>query len=140
MADFNKIDGASGPAESFSGDLDFFTINIGGSGPGSVRSDGSPGIDTDGNPNDDEQHLFDKLVEAISQKAQPIILTGGGSNTTVFNVVVEHSTLWTEAGATDGKAETLDTVLEAIITDTKNDAGTAVFSGTTISVTFAETL
>ncbi len=140
MADFNKVDGASGPAESFVGDLDFITVTVGGSGPGSIRSDGSPGIDTDGNPNDDEQHLFDKLVEAISQKAQPIILTGGTTGTSAFNVVVEHSTLWTESGATDAKAESLDTVLEAIVTNTKNDAGTAVFSGTTISVAFAETL
>ena len=140
MADFNKVDGLSQPAESFSGDLDFFTVTVGGTTPGSVRSDGTPGIDDAGDPNDLEQHLFDKLVEAISQKAQPIILTGGTTGTTVFNVVVEHSTVWTEAGATDNKAESLDTVLEAIVTNTKNDAGTAVFSGTTIAVVFAETL
>jgi len=140
MADFNKIDGASGPAESFSGDLDFITVTVGGSSPGAIRSDGSPGIDENGDANDEQQHLFDKLVEAISQKAQPIILTGGGSGTSAFNVVVEHSTLWTESGATDAKAESLDTVLEAIVTDTKNDAGTPLFAGTTISVAFAETL
>ena len=140
MADFNKVDGASGPAESFSGDLDFITVTVGGTGPGSVRTDGSPGIDEDGNPNDAEQHLFDKLVEAISQKAQPIVLTGGTTGTTVFNAIVEHNTIWTESGATDEKAESLDTVLEAIVTNTKNDAGTAVFAGTTIDVAIAATL
>lgn len=140
MADFNKVDGTSNPAESFSGDLDFITVTVGGSGPGSVRSDGEAGVDEDGVPRDAEQHLFDKLVEAISQKAQPIILTGGTTGTSVFNVIVEHSTLWTESGATDAKAESLDTVLEAVVADFADDAGNNVFSGTTIAVAFSETL
>jgi len=140
MVDYNKVDGASGPAESFSGDLDFFTVTVGGTSPGSVRSDGEPGVDSDGNANDEEQHLFDKLVEAISQKAQPVILTGGTTGTTTFNVVVEHSTAWTEAGATDSKAESLETILQAVVADTTNGVGDALFDGTTVSVSFAETL
>ena len=41
MADFNKVDGTSGPAETFSGDLQFVTITVSNE---TVRSDGPAGI------------------------------------------------------------------------------------------------
>lgn len=139
MANTNKVDGVSQPAETLVGDLDFFTVTVGGSGPGTVRSDGSAGLDANGVPNDAEQFLFDKIIEAISQKAQPVLLTGGQTGTTVINVAVEHTTLWTEAGATDGKAETLDTVITDVKNEVRDHAGNQQFASTTIVVAFFET-
>lgn len=139
MADSNKVDGVSQPAESLVGDLDFFTVTIGGTNPGTVRSDGEAGIDVDGVPNDAEQHLFDKIIEAIGQKAQPVLLTGGGTGTTVMNVAVEHTTVWTEAGATDAKAETLQDVITDVKNAVRDDAGNQQFVDSTIAVAFFET-
>ena len=140
MADSNKVDGTANPAESLVGDLDFFTVTVSGSGPGTYRSDGAAGIDTDGVPNDAEQFLFDKIIEAISQKAQPVLLTGGTTGSTVINVAVEHTTVWTEAGATDAKAETLQTVITDVKNAVRDDAGNQQFLGTSIAVAFFETL
>ncbi len=94
MADFNKVDGQSGPAETFSGDLEFVTITV---GTLTVRSDGTPGIDSAGVPNDLQQFLFDKIVEVVNQVAQPIVLTGGTTGETVINMIVEHNSVWSES-------------------------------------------
>lgn len=136
--DRNKVDGTANPAESFNRPLDFFTVTV--TGGLTFRSDGPAGLDDDGVPNDAEQYLFDKMVELISQKAQPIILTGGGTGSTVFNFVVEHPTLWTEAGATDPKAETLDTVLQDGILALADDADNQLYASFATTVAFSATL
>lgn len=110
-----KVDGVSGPAETLVGDLDFFTIAT----TGSLASDGAVG--------DTDQALFDKFVETISMKAQPIILSAvTGGNT--FKFAVEHTGMWTESGATASNAVSLKTDLEALP------------SAGTVTVTFAEAL
>lgn len=98
-----KVNGTSTAGEFFNRDLDFFTVSTN----AALASDGAVG--------DADQDRFDAFVEVISQKAQPIILTGvTGSGPYVFNFAVEHGKLWTEAGATDPKAESLKTALEAL--------------------------
>ena len=104
------------------------------------RSDGSAGLDDDGVPNDTEQYLYDKMIELISQKAQPIILTGGGTGSTVFNLVVEHPTLWTEAGATDPKAESLDDVLTDNIKLLADDADNLLYPTFAVVIAYSATL
>ena len=113
-----KVNGTSTAGEFFNRDLDFFTV----SSTAVLASDGAVG--------DAAQDLFDQHVEVISQKAQPIILTSvSGTGPYVFSFAVEHPGLWTEAGATDPKAESLKDVLEAL-----PGAGTVTV---TYSTTFA---
>lgn len=137
--DRNKVDGTANPAETFNRPLDFFTLTVSGAGA-TWRSDGAAGLDDVGVPNDLEQYLFDKMIELISQKAQPIILTGGGTGSTVFNFVVEHPTLWSEAGATDPKAESLDTVITDGILALKDDADNVLYTNFALAVVFSTTL
>ena len=136
--DRNKVDGTANPAESFNRPLDFFTVTV--TGGLTFRTDGAAGLDDDGVPNDAEQYLFDKMIELLSQKAQPIVLTGGTTGTTVFNFIVEHPTLWTEAGATDPKAESLDTVLEDGILALEDDNDNQLFNGFLVSIAYSATL
>lgn len=96
----DKVDGTSKQSEALVGDLDFFTVST----TSNIASDGAIG--------DADQDLFDKFVEVISQKGQPVLMSAVDSN--AFNFAVEHNSLWTESGADDAKAETLKTVLEAI--------------------------
>lgn len=110
-----KVDGVSGPAETLVGNLDFFTIAT----TSALASDGAIG--------DTDQALFDKFIETISMKAQPIILSAVTGGTT-FKFAVEHTGMWSESGATDSKAVSLKTKLEEL-----PGAGT-------VTVTFAETL
>lgn len=136
--DRNKVDGTANPAESFNRDLDFFTVTV--TGGLTFRSDGAAGLDDAGVPNDAEQYLFDKMVELISQKAQPIVLTGGTTGSTVFNFIVEHSKLWTEAGATDPKAESLDTVLQDGILALLDDSDAQLYATFATTVVHSATL
>ena len=99
----DKVNGTSTAGEFFNRNLDFFTVST----TAVLASGGAVG--------DADQDLFDAFVEVISQKAQPIILTGvTGAGPYVFNFAVEHSVLWTEASATDPKAESLKDTLEAL--------------------------
>ena len=140
--DRNKVDGTANPAESFNRPLEFFTITV--TGGLTFRSDasaGGSGLDDDGVPNDAEQYLYDKMIELISQKAQPIILTGGGTGSTVFNFVVEHPTLWTENPVvTDPKAESLDVVLTDGIQALEDDNDNQLFASFAVTVAFSATL
>ena len=136
--DRNKVDGTANPAESFNRDLNFFTVTV--TGGLTFRSDGVAGLDDDGVPLDAEQYLFDKMVELISQKAQPIVLTGGTTGSTVFNFIVEHPVLWTEAGATDPKAESLDTVLQDGILALEDDNDNQLYATFATTVVFSTTL
>lgn len=136
--DRNKVDGTANPAESFNRPLDFFTFTVSG-GP-TWRTDGAAGLNDDGTPVDAEQYLFDKMIELISQKAQPIVLTGGTTGSTVFNMIVEHPTLWTEAGATDPKAESLDTVITDGILALSDDADNQLYTGFALAVVYSSTL
>ena len=136
--DRNKVDGTANPAESFNRPLDFFTVTV--TGGLTFRSDGAAGLDDDGVPNDAEQYLYDKMIELISQKAQPIVLTGGGTGSTVFNFIIEHPTLWTEAGATDPKAESLDTVLQDGILALEDDDDNQLFNTFATTIAYSATL
>jgi len=141
--DRNKVDGTANPAESFGRNLDFFTVTV--TGGLTFRADapaGSAGLDDDGNPNNAEQYLFDKMIELISQKAQPIVLAvvGTGTGRTVFNFIVEHPTLWTESGNTDPKAETLDTVLQNGILALRNDADAQLYATFATTVAYSAVL
>jgi len=136
--DRNKVDGTANPAESFNRNLDFFTVTV--TGGLTFRSDGAAGLDDDGVPVDAEQYLFDKMIELVSQKAQPIVLTGGTTGATVFNMIIEHSGLWTEAGATDPKAESLDTVLQDAILALSDDADNQLFATFATTVAHTNTL
>lgn len=136
--DRQKVDGTANPAESFNRPLDFFTVTV--TGGLTYRSDGAAGLDDAGVPNDAEQYMYDKMIELISQKAQPIILTGGTTGSTVFNFVVEHPTIWTEAGATDPKAETLDTVLQDGILALLDDADNQLYTSFAVTIAYSSTL
>jgi len=141
MVDFNKVNGVARPGETLVGDLDFFTITVSG---GTVRSDGaagvSAGVDLNGVPHDAESYLFTKIMEAVSSKTQPVILTGGPTGTTVINMVAEHNTVWTEAGATDPKAESMATVINNVISALADVAGNPLYSGVSVAVTSTPTL
>jgi len=136
--DRNKVDGTANAAESFNRPLDFYTVTV--TGGLTFRSDGAAGLDDDGVPNDAEQYMYDKMVELISQKAQPIVLTGGGTGSTVFNFIVEHPTLWTEAGATDPKAESLDTILTDGIQALADDADNVLYASFDVTIGYSATL
>lgn len=135
--DLQKVDGRASPAESFNRDLDFYTVVV--TGGETFRADGqSPALDSVGVPVNQEQYLFNKMVEVISLKAQPILLSiigGLGTGRTTFNFVTEHRALWTEGGATDAKAESLDTVLTAEILAIEDDAGNQIYSTGPFAVT-----
>ena len=144
MADFNQVDGVVQPAETFSGDLDFFTITIGGSFTGgdsnsaTMVANGAAGVDSVGVPKSHPSMLLSLIVEVISQKGQPIILAL--SSSTVLNIVVEHSTMWTEAGASDSKAESLATAFQVVLDAFADDSGATQFNSVTTAVVFAETI
>lgn len=133
--DLQKVDGTATNASSFNRDLDHYTVTV--TGGETFRADGqSPALDAAGDPVNKEQYLFNKMVEVVSLKAQPILLaiTGGlGTGRTVFTFVTEHSQLWSESGNT--AAESLNTVLEAEILALANDADTQIFSTGPFAVT-----
>jgi hypothetical protein len=131
--DRNKVDGIASPAQSFNRSLDFYTVTTsgaGGNGNNTWRSDlgaGGSGLDDAGDPNNLEQYLFDKMVEIISQTAQPIILTGGGTGSNVFSFVVEHPAVWIESDlATTG--ESLSTQLQTAIRALTDDADAVLYA------------
>ena len=136
--DQGKNNFTANPGESFNRNLDFFTVTV--TGGATFRSDGATGLDSDGVPNDAEQYLFNKMVELIEQKAQPIVLTGGTTGSTVFNFIVEHPVLWTEAGATDLKAESLDDVLTNGILALEDDNDNQLYAGFGVTVAWSATL
>lgn len=135
--DQGKAHFTSAPAESFNRNLDFYTITVAGQ---TFRSDGSTGLDSTGVPNDAEQYLFNKMIEVIEQKAQPIVLTGGTTGSTVFNFIVEHPTLWKEAGATDPKATNLKDDLENAILALEDDSNAQLYAGFVATVAWSATL
>lgn len=144
--DRNKVDGTANAAESFNRPLEFFTVTV--EGGLKFRADGpqdprQPVLDDDGVPNDTQQYLFDKMIELISQKAQPIVLSvvGSGADRTVFNFIVEHPTLWKENPAvTDPKAEFLDDVLQDGILALSDDADNQLYASFATTIAFAATL
>ena len=135
--DSHKVDGNATTAESFNRNLDFYTVTV--TGGLTFRADGqSPALDSAGDPVNAEQYLFNKMIEVISLKAQPILLaiTGGtGTGRTVFTFVTEHGQLWSESGNTD--AESLDTVLQTAILALTNDADTQLFASFATTITYA---
>jgi len=137
--DNQDVNSTANPAESFNRNLDFFTITVSG---GTWRSDGVGGVDGENKsaPNDAEQYLFDLIIEGISQKTQPVVLTGGGTGSTVLNFISEHTALWTEAGATDPKAETLKTVLDDMIAAASDDDDSQLFAGVSVAIAYSATL
>lgn len=136
MADFNKVDGTSNPAETFSGDLEFITIVV---STLTVRSDGPAGIDSVGVPNNLEQFLFDKIVEVINQVAQPIVLTGGTTGTTTINFIVEHNSVWSESpNTTEGPSLAVD--LKSMVDAFADDGGNKLLTTATFVVTVTATL
>lgn len=141
MADYNKVDGTSNAAETFSGDLEFVTIAISNL---TVRSDGEAGkdagIDEDGFPNDLEQFLFDKIVEVINQVAQPIVLTGGTTGTDTINFIVEHNSVWSESAGAGAAAPTLAVDLKTMADRFEDDKGNNPFAAATFVVTITATL
>lgn len=97
----DKVNGTTSAGEFFNRDLDFFTV----SSVDALASDGAVG--------EADQDLFDQMVEVISQKAQPIILTAvTGSGPWVFNFVIEHPKLWSEVTGAGAAAESLKDLLE----------------------------
>ena len=67
------------------------------------------------------------MVEIISQTAQPIILTGGGTGSNVFSFVVEHPAVWIESDlATTG--ESLSTQLQTAIRALTDDADGVLYA------------
>ncbi len=136
MADFNKVDGTANPAETFSGDLEFVTIVVSNL---TVRSDGQAGITSAGVPNDLEQFLFDKIVEVVSQVAQPIVLTGGTTGTTTINMIVEHNSVWSESpNTTNGPTLAVD--LKAMADAFADDGGNTLLAAATFAVVITATL
>lgn len=138
----SKVNGTTVSAESLSGDLDFFTVQT-------LVQISSTGAITDA-----PQIRFDKLVEKIQLRAQPVVLsavatrtaaaseflgtnlTSGGETVYYFKFAVEHSDVWTESGNSDtksglGLAGTFDGLLDVFVSDGVND---------NIEVVFAETL
>lgn len=140
--DRNKVDGTANPAESFNRDLDFFTVEV--TGGLKFRVDGAAGLDDDGVPVDAQQYLFDKMIELISQKAQPIVLSvvGSGVDRVIFNFIIEHHGLWTEAlpAGPDPKAETLDTVLQEGILALEDDNDNQLYGSFATTVTYSSIL
>lgn len=135
--DQHKVDGSATQASSFNRDLDHYTVTV--TGGLTFRADGqSPALDSVGDPIDDEQYLFNKMIEVVSLKAQPILLaiTGGtGTGRTVFTFVTEHSQLWQESGNT--AAELLDTVLTTEINLLTNDADVVLFNTFAVTITYS---
>lgn len=136
-----KVNGVATSAESLTGNLDFFTVQT------------LVEIKSDGTITEDAQKRFDKLVETINLRGQPVVLSGvgtriaeageflgtnataGGETVYFFKFAVEHSGLWVEAGNTDEKAVSLaasfDGLLGEFVADGVND---------NIEVVFAENL
>lgn len=137
VVDFNKVDGETQAAESLVGDLDFFTLTI--TSAQTIATGGEPGVDDLGVPLDLEQFLLDKMVEVISQKAQPVLLALGSNK--ILNVAVEHTALWTEnALQTDPKAESLDAALTAVVLAVADEAGNVQYPGFAVTIVFAATI
>jgi len=129
----NKVHGTSFQRESFSGDIDFYTIR--------TLIDITPDVNND--PTTTPQKAFDKLIEVVNLRVQPVILgnvpapvletsppdlLGGTGSVNVYTVkfAVEHVNAWTALDlglALDGlegfvhtSSHTADTV--AIVIDT----------------------
>jgi len=139
MVDDNRVDGGVEPAETLVGDLDFFTVTITSAQTiATVATKGVAGVDAAGVPVDLPNFLLETMVQAISQKAQPVLLALASNK--ILNVAVEHSTLWIEAGATDPKAELLDDVITNTVLAVADAAGNVIYPGFAVTVAFAETI
>lgn len=136
-----KIHGTTNPGQFLTGNLNFYTIR--------TTLDIRPSAAKD--PHDDAQARLDKLVAAVSTRAQPIILgavtavdeqkssitdlpaasAASGSTVTVYTIrfAIEHNMAWEVNGNNPTLAETLHGVDGFVFTYPTTDNNVSVTMG-----------